>query len=99
MPQIQLIGGELDGMEISISSAQARPDIYYAVPLKDEPRVRQTKGAKARGEVRSRLAVLAYTFDRTVRRDRIGWEYCYVRDPEYDKKPVVSDGNADQATG
>ena len=98
MPQIQLIGGELDGMEISISSAQARPDIYYAVPLKDEPQVRQTKGAKARGEIRSRLAVLAYSFDRTVRRDRVGWEYCYVRDPERDKDPVSPD-STDQAAG
>ena len=97
MPQIQLIGGELDGMEIPISSAQARPDVYYAIPLTDEPKVRKIKGVKARNEVRSRLAILAYTFDATVRRDRIGWEYRYLRTPEHDKEPVAPD--ADQATG
>lgn len=99
MPQIQLVGGELDGMEIPISSAKSRPDIYYGVPLKDEVRVRKTKGTRARDEIRSRLAVLAYTYGRTVRRDRVGWEYLYLRTPECDKGDPAIPGDADQATG
>ncbi len=86
-------------MEISISSAKAKPDIYYGVPLKDEERVRKTKGVRARDEIRSRLAVLAYTYSRTVRRDRVGWEYLYLRTPECDKVEPVAPGDADQATG
>lgn len=88
MSQMHLIGGELDGMEISLSSSQSRPDMYFGVPLKDELRVRQTKGARARSEIRGQLATLAYTYDRMIRRDRIGWEYRYLRTPGQDKDPT-----------
>lgn len=85
MPQIQLIGGEMDGLTMPIQSVQARPDIYYAVPLVDEVLVRATKGTKARAALRRKLGVLAYVYDKTVRKERIGWEYQYLRVPDRDK--------------
>jgi hypothetical protein len=89
MPQIQLIGGELDGMELAIASVHPRPDIYYAVPLLDEAVVRATKGSKARATLRRKLGILAYTYDCTVRKEKVGWEYQYVRCPEKDRAAVV----------
>ena len=96
MPQIQLINGELDGLLMSISSVTPRPDMYYAVPLLDEPPVRETKGTKARAAIRQKLGTLAYAYNRTVRKDIVGVEYQYVRCPEQDKiAPVdaAQDGN------
>lgn len=95
MPQIQLIGGELDGLELAIPSVQARPEIYYAVPLVDEPLVRATKGTKARAAIRRRLGILAYVYERTVRKDRVGWEYQYLRCPDQDKVAIVDDAAHD----
>lgn len=89
MPQIQLIGGELDGMELTIASVTPRPDIYYAVPLVDEVVVRATKGSKARASLRRKLGVLAYAYNKTVRKEKVGWEYQYVRCPEKDKAVAV----------
>lgn len=89
MPQIQLVGGELDGLETSIASVTPRPDMYYAVPLIDEPLVRATKGSKARATMRQKLGTLAYAYNRTVRKERVGWEYQYVRCPEQDKTAPV----------
>jgi hypothetical protein len=97
MPQIQLIGGELDGLTLPIPSVQARPEIYYAVPLIDEPVVRATKGTKARAAVRRKLGVLAYVYDKTVRKDQVGWEYQYLRRPDQDKA-VPLDGAAQDAS-
>jgi len=96
VPQIQLIGGELDGLLMSIASVTPRPDMYYAVPLLDESLVRETKGAKARAAMRQKLGTLAYAYNRTVRKDCVGVEYQYFRCPEQDKVAPVDaaqDGN------
>ncbi len=85
MPQIQLIGGELDGWTTSVPSVNNRPDVYFAVPLQDEGQVKATKGAKCRAALRTKLATLAYSYIKTIRKDKVGWEYQYVRTPERDK--------------
>lgn len=95
MPQIQLIGGELDGLTLALPAVQARPDVYYAVPLCDEALVRATKGTKARAAMRRKLGVLAYVYDKTVRKDRVGWEYQYIRRPEQDKVAFTDDAAQD----
>lgn len=86
MPQIQLVGGEKDGLIITLPSIVTRPDVYYAVPNSDDEKVRYTKGAKARTALREKLAVLAYVYEKTVKMDKVGWEYRYRRDPARDKK-------------
>lgn len=88
MPQIHLVGGELDGLEMPLPAVQARPDVYYAVPLLDEPLVRGTKGTKARAAMRRKLGTLAYVYDKTVRREKVGWEYQYLRCPEQDRTAI-----------
>ena len=95
MPQIQLVGGELDGLTIPLAAVQARPDIYYAVPLVDEALVRATKGTKARANMRRRLGVLAYVYDSTIRKERVGWEYQYLRTPEQDRVATIDDAIQD----
>ena len=85
MPQIQLIGGEKDGQVIPIQAAAPRPDIYYAVPNIHDEKLRPLKG-KARVKMEEQLAVLAYTYDRYVRKNGVGWEYRYIRCPERDKR-------------
>lgn len=91
MPQIQLIGGEMDGLTLPIQSVQPRPEVYYAVPLADEAMVRATKGAKARAALRRKLGILAYVYDKTVRKDNVAWEYQYLRRPDRDKVPSTDD--------
>lgn len=91
MPQIQLIGGELDGLTLPIQSVQPRPEVYYAVPLADEPLVRATKGTKARAAMRRKLGILAYAYDKTVRKDQVAWEYQYRRTPERDRAAPCDD--------
>jgi hypothetical protein len=95
MPQIQLVGGELDGLTLLLPAVQVRPDVYYAVPLVDEVLVRATKGTKARAAMRRKLGVLAYAYDKTVRREKVGWEYQYVRCPEQDKVAFPDDAARD----
>jgi hypothetical protein len=95
MPQIQLVGGELDGLTLLLPAVQARPDVYYAVPLVDEVLVRATKGTKARAAMRRKLGVLAYAYDKTVRKEKVGWEYQYVRSPEQDKVAFPDDAARD----
>lgn len=95
MPQIQLVGGELDGLTLPLPAVQARPDVYYAVPLVDEVLVRATKGTKARAAMRRKLGILAYVYDKTVRRDKVGWEYQYLRCPEQDKIVAPDDAARD----
>jgi hypothetical protein len=85
MPAIQLVGGECDGLTQSISSVTTRPNIYWAVPLTEDERVRSTKGAKARATLREQVATLAYSYFKTVRKEKVGWEYIYIRTPELDK--------------
>lgn len=62
MPKMDLMGGEKDGWWVKIS-ADARPDVFYAVPLLDEDRVKKTKGETAQRELAERLATLAYKYD------------------------------------
>lgn len=62
MPKMQLMGGEKDGWDDTVS-LDGRPDVFYAVPNLDEDRIKKTKGAAAKEELRDRLAVLAYKFD------------------------------------
>lgn len=99
MPQIQLIGGELDGLTVLLPAVQARPDVYFAVPLVDEALVRATKGTKARAAMRRKLGVLAYTYEKTVRKDKVGWEYQYQRSPELDRVAFPDDASQDAADG
>lgn len=98
MPGIQLFGGEQDGYQAPISSTTGRPDIYYAVPLIHEDLVKATKGVKARNAVRENLATLAYVYEKARRRDKVGWEYVYVRAPELDKEPVTYPEGAEGAS-
>jgi len=67
MPKMVLFGGEKDGMgqdgELTIDGANDCPNVFYAVPLADEERIRMTKGVEAKRKMRDRLAVLAYEFD------------------------------------
>jgi hypothetical protein len=99
MPQIQLVGGELDGMELSIASVTPRPDIYYAVPLLDEAVVRATKGSKARATLRRKLGILAYVYDSTVRKEKVGWEYQYIRCPDKDRAAPLDIFDEDASEG
>ena len=60
------------------------------MPLFDEAVVRATKGSKARAALRRKLGILAYTYDSTVRKEKVGWEYQYVRCPERDRAAAVN---------
>lgn len=95
MPNIQLQGGEQDGYQSPINSVTTRPNIFYAVPLIHEDLVKATKGVKARTALREKLATLAYAYEKTVRKDKVGWEYVYVRAPELDKEPATKPESAD----
>lgn len=99
MPQIQLVGGELDGLTVPLPAVQARPDIYYAVPLVDEALVRATKGTKARAAMRRKLGTLAYVYDKTMRQEKVGWEYQYLRCPEQDRVAFTDDAAQDAPDG
>ena len=45
--------------------------------------------------MRRKLGVLAYAYDKTVRREKVGWEYQYVRCPEQDKVAFPDDAARD----
>jgi hypothetical protein len=85
MPQIQLFMGEKDGFIITIPAVVTRPEVYYATPSECDEQIRAVKGPKARMAVREKLATLAYVFDKTVRKEKVGWEHQFVRCPEQDK--------------
>jgi hypothetical protein len=86
MPHIALYGGEQDGQLIPDASAKTRPEIYYAVPLVDDDKLKRVRGQNKKNELRERLGVLAYKFQKEVMREGIGNEYVYVRAPQLDKK-------------
>ena len=92
MPQIQLFGGEKDGTVMKLSNKTTRPDIFYAVPSEDEDLIKETSGAKAKVELRQKLSVLAYSYQKTVSRTGVGTEYQYIRCPELDKADPVDRG-------
>jgi hypothetical protein len=58
-----LMGGEKDGWEVEISEDD-RPDVFYVVPAADDGRVGDCKTNKAKLEMRNKLAVLAYKFNK-----------------------------------
>jgi hypothetical protein len=86
MPHIALYGGEQDGQLIPDASTKERPEIYYAVPLVDDDKVKAVRGQQKKNQLREKLGVLAYKFDKEVMREGIGKEYVYVRAPQLDKK-------------
>jgi hypothetical protein len=88
MPHIALYGGEQDGQ--LIPDAKKRPDVYYAVPLVDDEKLKRVRGQNKKNELRERLGVLAYKFEKEVMREGIGLEFVYVRFPELDKKATVN---------
>lgn len=84
MPQLVCFGGECDGLTIPNCGVD-RPDVYYAVPLEEEPRVKAIRGKVKRAQLRDSLATLAYRFTRVVSKENVGLEFHYTRAPELDK--------------
>lgn len=84
MAQIHLLGGEQDGKTVP-NAPMDHPDIFWAVPLLDDPKIKQTRGKLKKAELHQQLAVLAYKFNRVVAKQNIGLEYQYTRCPEMDK--------------
>lgn len=78
---MSLVGGEKDGLELSLSDDDA-PDLYFALPNADEDKVKKTRGNEAKRELRDKLATLAYKFDpHSSTQDR----FVMRRRPELDK--------------
>lgn len=88
MPHIHLVGGEQDGQLVPNANAKTRPDVYFAVPLADDAKLKSAEGQRKKNELRKRLGVLAYKFDKEVVKEGIGTEYVYVRAPQLDKEPA-----------
>jgi hypothetical protein len=84
MPQIVLFGGECDGHTVPNCGVD-RPDVFYAVPLVEEPKVKAIRGKVKRKELQEKLGRLAYKFHRVVSKQGIGLEFQYERAPELDK--------------
>jgi hypothetical protein len=66
MAKMVLFGGEKDGYGMDgelIISGNHRPQVFYAVPILDEDKIKKTHGHDAKRELRDKLAVLAYEFD------------------------------------
>lgn len=85
MPHIHLVGGEQDGQLVP-NAPKDRPKVYYAVPLADDAKLKSVRGQKKKDELRERLGVLAYRFEKEVVKEGIGTEFVYVRAPKLDKK-------------
>ena len=83
MPHIHLMGGEQDGQ--LIPNATKDEIVYYAVPLVDDPKLKSARGKK-KEELREKLGILAYRFQKEVVKEGIGVEYVYIRAPQLDKK-------------
>jgi hypothetical protein len=79
------MGGEQDGQLVPNAPVKDRPEVYYAVPLVDDPKLKSIRGQKKKDELRERLGVLAYKYQREVLKEGIGMEYVYVRAPGLDK--------------
>ena len=88
MPHIHLMGGEQDGQLVPNADAKNRPEIYFAVPLVDDAKVKDERGQRKKDELRKRLGTLAYRFEKEFLREGIGLEYVYVRAPKLDKEPA-----------
>lgn len=86
MPHIALYGGEQDGQLIPDANPKSRPDVYYAVPLLEDSRLKEIRGQLKKNQFREKHGVLAYKFDKEVMREGIGLEYQYIRAPKLDKK-------------
>ena len=89
MPHIALYGGEQDGQLIPDAPEKNRPEIYYAVPLIHDSKLKEVRGQVKKKQLREKLGVLAYKFDKEVLREGIGLEYQYVRAPQLDKKATA----------
>lgn len=85
MPHIALFGGEQDGQLIP-DVPKERPEIYYAVPLVDDSKLKEVRGQQKKNQLREKLGVLAYRFEKEIMREGIGKEFVYVRAPQLDKK-------------
>lgn len=69
MATMELYGGERDGDEIKRITADARPDVFYAVPSIDGDKVAKARGKLAKSELRDKLAILAYEYDKDASTD------------------------------
>ena len=85
MAKMILHGGEKDGLgqdgELTISAKDC-PRIFYAVPNLDDEKIRQQKGNDAKRELRDKLAILAYEFDKDSSTDQT---FVMRRRPHLDK--------------
>lgn len=89
MSHIALHGGEQDGKLIPDSLfGKKRPDVYYAVPLRDDEKLKSARGQQQRQKLEDRLGILAYKFEKKVMKEGVGMEYVYVRAPQLDKEPA-----------
>ena len=90
MSHIALHGGEQDGKLIPNDPLREkkRPEVYYAVPLLDDEKLKAARGEVQKARLQERLGVLAYRFDKKVTKEGIGTEYIYVRSPQLDKEPA-----------
>lgn len=63
MAKMVLFGGEKDGygMNGELNTDEC-PQVFYAVPNLDEDKIKKTRGAEAKKELREKLSVLAYEF-------------------------------------
>lgn len=89
MPYIALYGGEQDGQLIPDASEKNRPEIYYAIPLVHDSKVKEVRGQVKKKQLQEKLGVLAYKFDKEVMREGIGLEYQYIRTPQLDKNATA----------
>lgn len=86
MPHIALYGGEQDGQLIPDANEKDRPEVYYAVPLADDSKLKEVRGQQKKNQLREKLGTLAYKYEKRVMREGIGLELVYVRAPQLDKK-------------
>ena len=84
MAQLQLFGGAQDGLVKKITGGD-HPELFYVHAPSDDERISKVRGAAARKELRDKLSVLAYQFDKTVTKTGVGVEYQYRRCPEHDR--------------
>lgn len=81
MPRMSLMGGEKDGWETTVSE-DGRPDVFYVVPNLDEELIKKAKGHNAKLELRDKLAVVAYKFNKD---ESTATHFKMYRAPELDR--------------
>ena len=86
MPHIALYGGEQDGQLIPDADSKNLPEVYYAVPLAEDGKLKEVRGQQKKKQLQQKLGTLAYKFEKEVVREGVGKEYVYVRAPQLDKK-------------